>query len=126
MTKRLFGVAVSAVMLMGIAAAAGSAMAQGVGGDAPLSAAGSAENGSSGGVKRGERRGGDVGTQKRAEPQSGSSRPPSLGSPNRGMSGYHRNSIGTTPPSARHGGGRSSIGRGSVSRDGARSGGGRR
>ena len=108
MTKRLLGVAVTAVMMIGIAGVSVSATAQSTREDTPRLA----EPGSSGGVARGERSGSGVDAPNRVETRSGSARPPSLGDPNRGMSGFYRNRIGMTPPSARRGSGRSSIGRG--------------
>ena len=114
MGKNLLGVAL--VALVGVAAVSAGAMAQGTGEDGARPTVRSAEPGSSGGVVAGEGGGGGVGAPSRVEPRAGASVAPSLGDPNRGMSGYYRNRIGMTPPSGRSSGGRSSGGRSSGGR----------
>ena len=119
MTKRLLGFVL--IALIGVAAVAAGAVAQGAREDGSRPGVRSGEPGSSAGVARGERgeRGrfgapSRVEKRSRAETRSGDGRPPSLGDPNRGMSGYYRNRIGMTPPSARGGrvGSRGGGGRG--------------
>jgi hypothetical protein len=111
MGKKLLGVAVGA--LIGVTAISASAMAQGTGADGSRPDVRSAEPGSSEGVVAGE--GGGVRAPGRVEPRAAAPVAPSLGDVDRGMSGYYRNRIGTTPPSGRgggwSGGGRSSGGR---------------
>ena len=100
------------VAVVAVAATSAGAMAQGTGEDGARPTVRPAEPGASGGVVAGEGGGKGVGAPSRVEPRAGAPIAPSLGDPNRGMSGYYRNRIGMTPPSGRSsGGGRGSGGR---------------
>jgi len=95
----------SCVAVIGLIAAAPAAVAQSVGDDAQRTVERPSNSGSSVDSGGGEKSGSGVGADGSAAVRPGSVGPPALGNPNRGMSGYYRNSIGMTPPSGRLGGG---------------------